>query len=335
MKILVTGGAGYIGSHTIIEILENTSWEVISADSFLRSTPKTFDRIKKITGKRIKNYNVDLCDLESTRKIFLKNPDITGVIHFAALKSVPESVENPALYYKNNIEPLKGILSCVKEFGVKYFIFSSSCSVYGNIDKLPVSEITPLKKPQSPYAGTKQMGENIIFHFSKGNQDASFISLRYFNPVGAHVSGMIGEVATVKPYNIATSIIRTALGESNRLNVFGGDYPTRDGTCIRDYVHVSDIATAHINTMQHLIDGKNKSNYDVINIGTGSGVTVLELIQAFEKVSGKKLNYKIFGRRDGDIGSIYSDSSKAKKTINWNPKYTTEQMMESAWKWAK
>ena len=333
MKILVTGGAGYIGSHTIIEVLEKTDWEVISADNFMRSSEKTFDRIKKITGKEVKNYNVDLCDPEKTRKIFSENKNIEGVIHFAALKSVPESVANPDLYYHNNNESLKNILACIKEFGTNNFIFSSSCAVYGNIDMLPVNEKTPLQKAQSPYGHTKQLGEEIISEFSKLNPEVSSIALRYFNPVGAHISGKIGETSIGKPDNVVPSIMQTAVGKLDQFNVFGDDYTTRDGTCIRDYVHVSDIANAHVLALKYLMNREAKKNYDVINLGTGNGVTVLEAVNAFEKVCSKKLNYKISPRRAGDVEAIYSDSSKAKKLLGWKTKFGIEDMMKSAWNW--
>lgn len=333
MKILITGGAGYIGSHTILEVLEKTSWEVISADNFLRSSSKTFDRIKKISGKDIKNYDADLCDLQKTRKIFSENPDIKGIIHFAALKSVPESVANPELYYHNNIKSLENILTCSKEFNIKNFIFSSSCSVYGNIDKLPVSEESPVQKAQSPYGHTKQLGEEIIQKFSKENPGIHSIALRYFNPVGAHISGLIGESPVGKPDNIVPAITQFAAGILEQFNVWGNDYNTRDGSCIRDYIHVSDIANAHVLALQCLFDGKIKNNYEVINLGSGKGVTVLEAVKAFEKASGKKLNYKIAPRRAGDVEAIYSDSSKALKLFGWKPKYAIEEMMRTAWQW--
>jgi UDP-glucose 4-epimerase len=333
MKILVTGGAGYIGSHTILEVLDKTSWEVFSADNFLRSTVATFDRIKKISEKQINNYNIDLCNLNETRRLFYENPDIQGVIHFAALKSVPESVANPELYFRNNNESLKNILFCIKEFGVKNFIFSSSCSVYGNIDKLPVTEDTPLQKAQSPYAQTKKDGEKILQDFSTNNPKIHSIALRYFNPVGAHLSGNTGEKPIGKPDNIVPAITQTAIGKIEKFYVFGNDYNTRDGSCIRDYIHVSDIAYAHILALQALLDRKIKNNFEIINLGTGNGVTVLEAIKAFEKVSGKKLNYVVGPRREGDVEAIYSDSSKAKKMLGWIAKYNIDQMMESAWKW--
>ena len=333
MKILITGGAGYIGSHTIIDVLEKTSWEVISADNFLRSTPKTFERIKKITGKEIKNYNTDLCDLNNTKKIFSENPDIKGIIHFAALKSVPESVANPDLYYHNNNESLKNILACIKGSGIKNFIFSSSCSVYGNIEKLPVNEETQIEKAESPYARTKQMGEEVIQKFAKENPGVFSIALRYFNPVGAHVSGLIGEVPIGKPDNIVPAITQAAIGKLPQFNVFGNDYNTRDGSCIRDYIHVSDIANAHVLALQKLFEGKIKNNYEVINLGSGNGVTVLEAVIAFEKASGKKLNYKIAPRRGGDVEAIYSDSAKANQLLGWKPYFNIEDMMKTAWEW--
>lgn len=333
MKILITGGAGYIGSHTILEVLEKSSWEIISADSFIRSTPVTFDRIKKISGKQIKNYNVDLCDLTKAKQLFSENPDIQGIIHFAALKSVPESVANPELYFNNNNESLKNILTCIKGFNIRNFIFSSSCSVYGNINKLPVNEETPLEKAQSPYAQTKKDGEKMLLEFSKMNPGIHSIALRYFNPVGAHLSGQIGEAPIGNYGNIVPAITQTAIGKLEQFNVFGNDYNTRDGSCVRDYIHVSDIAYAHVLALQSLFDGKIKNNFEIINLGSGNGVTVLEAIKAFEKASGKKLNYKIGPRREGDVEAIYSDSSKAKKLLGWIPKYNIEQMMETAWKW--
>ena len=333
MKILVTGGAGYIGSHTILEVLERTDWQVISADNFLRSSPATFERIKNISGKEIKNYNTDLCDAESTRKIFSENPDIKGVIHFAALKSVPESVKHPDLYFNNNNGSLKNILDCLKEFKINNFIFSSSCAVYGNIDKLPVNEETPLQEAQSPYAQTKKDGEKILTQFSKENPGIHSIALRYFNPVGAHISGKTGETPIGRPDNVVPAITQTANGKLPEFNVFGNDYKTRDGSCVRDYIHVSDIANAHVMALRSLFEEKIKNNFEIINLGSGNGVTVLEAIKAFEKASGKKLNYKIAPRRAGDVEAIYSDSSKAKKMLDWLPKYNIDQMMETAWKW--
>lgn len=333
MKILITGGAGYIGSHTIIEVLARTNWEVISADNFMRSSPSSFDRIKKITGKQIKNYKADLCDLSASKKIISENPDIAGIIHFAALKSVPESVSDPDLYFHNNMGSLKNILSCIEGSKIKIFIFSSSCSVYGDIESLPVNEKTPLQKAQSPYGQTKQDGERMIEEFSKKHPDIHSIALRYFNPVGAHNSGMIGEIPIGSPSNIVPAITQTAIGKLKQFSVFGNDYKTRDGTCIRDYVHVTDIANAHVLALQYLISGKSKNNFEIFNLGSGNGVTVLEAIKAFEKASGKKLNYQMAPRRSGDVEAIFSDSTKAEKTLGWKPVFNIDQMMGTAWKW--
>jgi len=331
-KILVTGGAGYIGSHTIIEILENTNCDVISADNYSNSVQRTFERIKNVTGKTIKNYAIDLCDAAAVKKMLQENTDIDGIIHFAAFKAVPESVENPLLYYHNNMESLINMLAAVKEFEVPYFIFSSSCSVYGNIDKLPVNEETPLNAI-SPYGYTKQVGERVISDFTNAYKDVKSILLRYFNPVGAHLSGKIGEVPLQKPTNLVPVITQTAIGKLKETTVFGNDYKTRDGTCVRDYVHVSDIARAHVEALSYLEKNKDAASCSIFNLGTGSGVSVMEMINAFEKVSGQKLNYRIGARRDGDVGAIYSDNSLVQKTLGWSPKYSLDDMMLSAWKW--
>lgn len=331
--ILVTGGAGYIGSHTIIALLENTEYEIISADCFFNSSEKTFSQIREITGRKIRNYNTNLCDRKEAEKIFFENKWITGIIHFAAFRSVPESVAHPELYYKNNNESLRNILALMNENKVENLIFSSSCTVYGNNPQLPVNENSPWGKPESPYAETKQTGEKMIQGFSAKHPEIKCIALRYFNPIGAHPSGKIGESPINPPTNLAPLITRTASGKQKKLIVYGNDYNTRDGSCIRDYVHVSDIAAAHVLALDCLIEGKNKANYDVFNLGTGRGVSVLEAIAAFEKVSGKKLNYVIGNRREGDAEAIYSDIEKARTVLGWEPRYTIEQMMESAWKW--
>lgn len=331
--IVVTGGAGYIGSHTIIELLNNTKYNVISIDNYSNSSPKTYERIEKITGKQIKFYAADLCNKEEIEKIFKKNPGIVGIIHFAAFKSVPESVSDPLKYYHNNINSLINLLYCLNKFKISNFIFSSSCSVYGDIKELPVSEQTPLQKAQCPYAYTKVIGENIIQDFCKTNKNVKCISLRYFNPVGAHISGLIGELPIAPPTNLVPIITQTGIGKIKAFNIHGNDYNTRDGSCIRDYVHVSDIAAAHVLALDFLID--NKNNYEVFNLGTGQGVSVLEAIKAFENVTGIKPNYKIGPRRDGDVESIYSDCKKANITLGWKPKYDLEQMMDTAWKWEK
>ncbi len=332
-KILVTGGAGYIGSHTIIDILEHTSWQVISTDNFSNSAPDVFERIRKITGKKVKNYNVDLCNRSSVEKIFTENRDLKGIIHFAAFKSVPESVEKPLLYYHNNIESLINLLSCAEKNKIPHLIFSSSCSVYGNIKRLPVNESTPMGNAESPYGFTKQIGERILSDIANGAKGFHAIALRYFNPVGAHPSGLTGEISTLKPNNLVPMITQTAIGRQKELTVFGDDYNTRDGTCIRDYVHVCDIAAAHRAALLYLNKTRDAKAYSVINLGKGKGVTVMELIHSFEKVSGKKLKYRTGKRREGDVEAIYSDSSLAKRVLGWVPQYSIEDMMKTAWQW--
>lgn len=331
--IIVTGGAGYIGSHTIIELLENTDLTIISVDNFSNSSAETFKRIQKITGKTVKNYDVDLCDPIKTEAIFKAEKNIKGVIHFAAFKSVPESVENPFKYYHNNINSLLNLLQCCEKYNVRNFIFSSSCSVYGNITQLPVQETSPVGKAESPYAYTKQVGEEILKDYANKNAGLHIIALRYFNPVGAHMSGLIGESPINKPTNLVPVITRTAIGKIKEMIVYGKDYETRDGSCIRDYIHVSDIAIAHVKAFKLLEKEELQSNFNIFNLGTGNGVSVLEAIQSFEKVSGKKLNYQIGEKRPGDVGAIYSDTSLSEKALNWRTKYTLDEMMESAWKW--
>ncbi|MEO6883795.1 MAG: UDP-glucose 4-epimerase GalE [Bacteroidia bacterium] len=332
-KIIVTGGAGYIGSHTIIELLENTNFEVISIDNFSNSSAITFDRIEKITGKKVKNYNIDLCNQSEVEKVFETEKNIIGIIHFAAFKSVPESVENPAKYYHNNINSLLSILNAANKFNIEKIIFSSSCSVYGNIDKLPVQETTLLGKAESPYAYTKQIGETILRDYTIANKGLQVIALRYFNPVGAHKSALIGEFPINKPNNLVPVITQTAIGKIKKMIVFGHDYPTRDGTCIRDYVHVCDIASAHVIALKKIISDDISENFSTYNLGTGNGVSVLEAIHSFEKISGKKLNFEMGERRDGDVEAIYSDTSKSEKELGWKPKFDLDAMMETAWKW--
>jgi len=330
--ILVTGGAGYIGSHTIIELLANDKYEVISADCFYNSSPKAYAQIEQITGKKFKTYNIDLCDEKAFDKIFSENK-IDGVIHFAAFKAVGESVEKPLKYYHNNIASLVNLLSLCEKYKVQNVIFSSSCSVYGNVQALPVNENTAMPKAESPYAYTKQIGESMLEDFCKQHTLFKAISLRYFNPVGAHISAEIGEWPLGKPNNLVPLITGTAIGKFPTLTVLGGDYPTRDGTCIRDYIHVTDIATAHILALDYLLQHKNKSNYDVFNLGSGNGVSVLEAIAAFEKISNKKLNYTIGNRRAGDVIAVYSDSSKVQNALGWKCEHDINSMMKTAWEW--
>jgi len=330
-KILVTGGCGYIGGHTIVDLIEN-GFDVISIDNLSRGSLKMLHGIEKVVGRPVKNYKVDLCDLEDTEAVFIENPDIIGVIHFAAYKSVPESVKEPLKYFRNNINSLVNILQCAQEYDVNNFVFSSSCSVYGNAKKLPVVESAPLAEPESPYARTKVMGEAICRDFSVQNKRFQATLLRYFNPVGAHPSSLIGELQET-PENLVPVITQTAIGKRKEMSVFGSDYPTRDGSCVRDYIHVMDIANAHTKALQYLIKGKNKENCEIFNMGSGNGVTVLELIAAFEKVSGQKLNYKVAPRRAGDVEQVYANNSKAKERLGWEAKYNLDQMMETAWNW--
>jgi UDP-glucose 4-epimerase len=330
-KILVTGGCGYIGSHTIADLIEN-GYDVICADNNSRSKSSVLDGIEKITGKKIKNYHVDLCIADDTHAIFQENPDIAGVIHFAAYKSVEESVGDPLLYFENNINSLINILRCCIEFDVPNFVFSSSCTVYGNPDTSPVTESSPIKKPASPYGSTKQMGEAIVQQTVDSAQIQSIL-LRYFNPVGAHPSNEIGELPIGKPANLAPAITQTAIGKLSQMQVFGEDYDTRDGSCIRDFIHVCDIAHAHTLALHYLIDKKNQTNCEIFNLGTGNGITVLEMIRCFEAISGTSLNYRIADRRPGDIPAIYANNEKARQTLGWQPKYSLEDMMRTAWAW--
>ncbi len=331
-KILVTGGCGYIGSHTIVDLVEN-GFDVISIDDNSRSSAYSVTGIEKITGKKIKNYKVDLKNFDETRAVFQENPDITGVIHFAAYKAVGESVAEPLSYYENNIFGLINLLKCVQEFDVTDFVFSSSCTVYGNPDAIPVTETSPTKKAESPYGATKQMGEQILEDFTKASAGTSVILLRYFNPVGAHPSILIGEIPLGKPQNLVPAITQTAIGKLPKMLVYGNDYPTRDGSCLRDYIHVCDIAHAHTLAVQYLGAANNKNSCEVFNLGTGDGVTVLEAIKTFEEVSGVKLNYEIGPRRAGDVVAIYANNNLAVTELGWKIQYNLIDMMKTAWDW--
>lgn len=331
-KILVTGGAGYIGSHTIIELLQHTDFEVYSIDSYINSSEATYDRIYQIAGKKPYYEQLDLCDKNAIASYFERNNDFDGIIHFAALKAVGESVENPFLYYQNNLESLNNLLEQCKLHNILNIIFSSSCSVYGNADELPVTESTPFKQAESPYAHTKQIGEEMLKMVCAITPIKS-IALRYFNPVGAHITGLNGELPINKPNNLVPVITQTAIGKIAQMTVHGGDYDTRDGSCIRDYIHVTDIADAHVKAIAYLLKGLQVVNFEIYNLGTGNGISVLEAIYAFEKVSQTTLNYTIGPRRPGDVVSIYSNSIKAETSLGWTPKYGIEDMMASAWKW--
>jgi UDP-glucose 4-epimerase len=328
--ILVTGGAGYIGSHTVIELMK-ANYDVIIVDNFSNSNPvylnKLFKLCNELVGKSPMFYNRDcrssLIDILSTHKV-------DGVIHFAAHKAVGESVDKPLEYYDNNINSLMSILNDCKNFGIKNIVFSSSCSLYGDVEQLPVDELTPISDPQSPYAYTKLVGERILSDFCRVNPEIKAVALRYFNPVGAHESGLIGEYPISKPNNIIPVICNSVSG--NEMTVFGNDYDTKDGSCIRDYIHVSDIANAHYLSVEYMMNKMSK-NFDIFNLGSESGVSVLELINEFERVNEVKVNYKIGDRRSGDVIKIYSDSTKAKNELGWITKYKIEDMVTSAWKW--
>ncbi|TDX00122.1 UDP-glucose 4-epimerase GalE [Dinghuibacter silviterrae] len=330
-KILVTGGCGYIGAHTIVDLIEN-GYDVVSVDNNSRSTPQLLAGIEKITGKKVKNYKVDLCSYDDTVAVFQENRDITAIIHFAAYKAVGESVAEPLAYYENNLQSLVNLLKCTKEFQIPHFVFSSSCTVYGNPDHIPVTEETPQKPAESPYGATKQMGERIIEDFAKTGTIKSIL-LRYFNPVGAHPSIAIGELPLGKPANLVPAITQTAIGKIPSMQVYGTDYDTRDGSCLRDFIHVSDIAHAHTLAVNYMLAGKNEQPVEVFNLGTGNGVTVLEAIKAFEKVSGVKLNYTLGPRRPGDVIAIYANNDKAVTGLGWVIQYNLEDMMRTAWAW--
>lgn len=332
MKVLVTGGLGFIGSHTVVE-LQNKGFEVIIIDDCSNSDEKVLKGIEAITGKKPLFEKLDLKEKDKVEDFFQRHQDVSGVIHFAASKAVGESVEKPLLYYENNIGTLIYILKELCRKNKASFIFSSSCTVYGQADKMPITEDAPIKTAESPYGNTKQMGEEIIADTCKVTEGLNAIALRYFNPMGAHPSGEIGELPIGVPQNLVPFITQTGIGLRKELSVFGDDYPTPDGTCIRDYIYVVDLAKAHVVALERLIDGKNEKNYEVFNVGTGTGSSVLEAIHSFEKVSGRALNYKIVERRPGDITSAYADTTKANEVLGWKAEYTLEQAMNYAWIW--
>lgn len=332
MKILVTGGLGFIGSHTVVE-LQNEGFEVVIIDDCSNSSEKVLDGITAITGKKPIFEKIDLREKSKVEDFFKRHDDVEGVIHFAASKAVGESVEKPLLYYENNIGTLVYLLKELSKKEKSSFIFSSSCTVYGQADKMPITEDAPVKEAESPYGNTKQIGEEIIRDTCKVTPNLNAIALRYFNPMGAHPSGEIGELPIGIPQNLVPFITQTGAGIREQLSVFGDDYPTVDGTCVRDYIYVVDLAKAHVVALQRLLAAKNKANYEVFNVGTGKGSTVLEVIHSFEKVSGKKLNYKIVDRRPGDITSAYADTTLANQELGWKSEYTLDQAMKSAWDW--
>ena len=331
MKILVTGGLGFIGSHTVVE-LQSQGFEVVIIDDLSNSSEDVLKGITAITNKMPLFEKLDLRDKQKVQDFFKRHQDIVGVIHFAASKAVGESVGNPLLYYENNINSLVYLLQELQKLPVSNFIFSSSCTVYGQAEKMPITEDASIQIAVSPYANTKQIGEEIITDTAKVT-NVNAILLRYFNPIGAHPSGEIGELPLGIPQNLVPFITQTGLGLRNELSVYGDDYPTPDGTCVRDYIHVVDLAKAHVIAVKRLLEKKNLDKVEIFNLGTGTGSSVLEVINAFEKVSGQKLPYKIVARREGDITSAYANTDKANNVLGWKSELTLEQAMESAWKW--
>ncbi|MUP45768.1 UDP-glucose 4-epimerase GalE [Gramella sp. BOM4] len=331
-RVLVTGGLGFIGSHTVVA-LQNEGLEVVIIDNLFNSSIDVLGGIAQITGKTPEFENIDLREKEAVKDFFEKYPDIEDVIHFAASKAVGESVNNPLLYYENNISTLVYLLQELNKREKANFIFSSSCTVYGQADKLPITEDAPVKPAESPYGNTKQVGEEIIKDTCKVAPALKAISLRYFNPIGAHPTAEIGELPLGTPQNLVPFITQTAIGKRERLSVFGNDYPTEDGTAIRDYIHVMDLAEAHVVALQRLLEAREKTNYEVFNLGTGKGNSVLEVIESFEKVSGKELPYKIVGRREGDVTAAYADTNKANDVLGWKAKRSLDEALKSAWKW--
>lgn len=331
-KILVTGGLGFIGSHTVVE-LQNSGFEVVIIDNLYNTTIDVLKNIESITGKQPEFHNIDLRNQKIVQEFF-KNNSPDGVIHFAASKAVGESVDNPLLYYENNISSLVYLLQEMQRYELSNFIFSSSCTVYGQADELPITENAPIKSAESPYGNTKQIGEEIIKESCKA-YGLKAIALRYFNPIGAHHTAKIGELPIGVPQNLIPFVTQTAAGIRKELSIFGDDYPTPDGTAIRDYIHVVDLAKAHITALKRLMEDNNKKDFEVFNIGTGKGSSVLEVIKAFEKVTNTKLNYKIVGRREGDITAAYADTTLANEELGWKNEKTLEDALLSAWKWQK
>lgn len=330
--VMVTGGTGYIGSHTAVELLDN-GFRVLIVDNLLNSRQEVIDRIEQITGKRPYFEKLDLCNLQELRDCCSKYREIGAVIHFAALKAVGESVEKPLDYYENNILSLVNLLKAMSEFNIPGIVFSSSCTVYGQPDMLPVTENTPVKKATSPYGNTKQISEEIIADYLLTDASKKAISLRYFNPIGAHASGLIGEYPIGPPLNLVPVVTQTVIGKRQELSVFGNDYDTPDGTGIRDYIYVVDLAKAHLAAIKRMKENRKAESFEVFNLGTGRGLSVMEIINTFEKATGRKVNYKIRPRRPGDINCIYADASKANTLLDWKAETPLEDILLSAWTW--
>lgn len=331
MKIVVTGGLGFIGSHTVVE-LQNEGFEVVAIDNLSNSSESVLDGIFNITGKKPIFEKLDLREKAVVQDFFKRHNDVVGVIHFAASKAVGESVENPLLYYENNINALVYVLQEITKLPKANFIFSSSCTVYGQAEKMPITENAPVQQAMSPYGNTKQIGEEIITDVAKVT-NLNSVLLRYFNPIGSHPSAEIGELPLGVPQNLVPFITQTAMGLREKLSVFGDDYPTSDGTAVRDYIHVVDLAKAHVVALKRLLDNKNLEKVETFNLGTGTGSSVLEVINAFEKVSNKKLNYQIVGRREGDVTEAYANTDKANNVLGWKAQSSLEEALASAWKW--
>ena len=334
-KILLTGGTGYIGSHTAVELI-NAGFEVVIVDNLSNSSADVLDGIERITSVKPEFVKADCANMESMVSLFNRYPDICSVIHFAALKAVGESVEKPLQYYHNNITSLLNLLFLLNErCQSSNFVFSSSCTVYGQPENLPVTELSPYKPASSPYGNTKKIAEDILRDSVHASKTLKVVALRYFNPVGAHPSAEIGELPQGKPDNLIPFITQTAAGIREKLLIFGNDYDTPDGTAIRDYFHVVDLAKAHVIALQRMIDGKSNNNFEVFNVGAGKGITVLEIVKTFERVTGRKLNYEFTSRREGDIEKVWADTSLANKELGWNTKSSLDEALLSAWKWEK
>lgn len=334
-KILVTGGLGYIGSHTCVELILQ-DFDIIIVDNLSNSSPEVLEGIKKITGITPEFIKLDLRNKNEVNRLFETYPDLNGIIHFAASKAVGESVDRPLEYYENNLGSLIYLLQAIENKGQDFsFIFSSSCTVYGQADQLPITEQAPIKKAESPYGNTKQIGEEILFDNTRSNKLLKVISLRYFNPIGGHPSLEIGELPKGKPQNLIPFVTQTAAGLHQKLNVFGVDYPTQDGTCVRDYIHVVDLAKAHVLGLKRMMANEQSESFEVFNLGTGKGNSVLEVIKTFEKVSGVTLKYEIVGRRHGDIVEAYADTTKANKILGWRAINDLEEALKTAWEWEK
>lgn len=332
-KILVTGGTGYIGSHTVVELQQN-GFDVVIIDDLSNSSISVLDKIEEISGIRPDFEQFDLADKELTAQFFQRHSEIIGIIHFAAFKAVGESMNKPLDYYRNNLMSIINLLEGMKTRGIQNMVFSSSCTVYGQPDELPVTEQAPIKPAWSPYGNTKQMCEDIL-RFTTMAHPFKAIALRYFNPTGAHQSALIGELPLGVPNNLVPFITQTAIGKRECLSVYGNDYDTPDGTAVRDYIHVVDLAKAHVIAVERMLNGKSKSDFEIFNLGTGDGYSVLDVIKAFERVSGKKLNYKIVARRPGDIEKVWADTKFANKELGWKAEKGIDEMMASAWEWEK